>query len=321
MLKVAFGFSGDIVVRRRVGRAASELGPPGKLHRSILLTAIFCVAMAPFDRGWADTTLPSTSPVAAVSTTAVISLSPDDRDALARVTYAEAGDQGSQGIAAVVFTILNRASSGKFQNSVQAVISAPYQFEPVARVGGWRNLPALSRRREVEFDRILAAIQSGQLADPTGGALYFQNRAIVVARAAAGIVPAALIDFGGQPAIARIGDHSFYRDVRFGGAWPRSGARRMDVASSGWGMVLGTFAQEFRALRAIELVKLARGLSENVGQPSAVLLKDGKFYSAVLAGLPEETAATTCAFLRRAGAYCVKVTPAQLADPNADWRN
>ena len=37
-------------------------------------------------------------------------LSFEDREAIGRVTYAEAGKQGEEGIAAVIFTILNRVN-------------------------------------------------------------------------------------------------------------------------------------------------------------------------------------------------------------------
>jgi Cell Wall Hydrolase len=286
----------------------------------MLGTAFLCLVLTPLNHSLANSAGLSASPSAAASAAATISLSIDDRDALARVAYAEAGNQGRQGIAAVVFTILNRVASGKFQNGVQAVVSEPYQFEPVTHAGSWRKLPPLSPGNEAEFDRILAAIGSGQLTDPTGGALYFQNRAIVAARAAAGLVPASLIDFGGQPAIAEIGDHRFYRNVGYLGKWRAGAGRRSDAAQSGWGVALGAFPAEFRALRAIELVKVAVSLPENVGQSTAVRLKDGKVYGALLVGLREDVAASTCASVRRTGAYCVKLAPAELGDPDAAWR-
>ena len=49
-------------------------------------------------------------------------MSPNDREALARVAYAEAGNQGLIGLAAVVYTVMNRVASGEFQDSVEAVI-------------------------------------------------------------------------------------------------------------------------------------------------------------------------------------------------------
>ena len=137
-------------------------------------------------------------------------LSFEDREAIGRVTYAEAGNQGEEGIAAVIFTILNRVNSGQFGSSVQGVIDAPNQFEPATRTGGWRYLPPLDPWQSVQFETILNLILSGRLPDLTGGALFFQNARIVAARAARGAVSSYLVDFGGTPPVAEIGDHRFY---------------------------------------------------------------------------------------------------------------
>lgn len=137
-------------------------------------------------------------------------LSWDDRDALARIAYAEAGNQGDEGIAAVVYTIFNRVNSGQFQSTVQDVIDAPNQFEPATRVGGWRNLPPLNSARSSQFDTILDLILAGRLPDLTNGALFFQNARIVAARATRGKGSWSLVDFGGTPPVAEIGDHRFY---------------------------------------------------------------------------------------------------------------
>jgi hypothetical protein len=137
-------------------------------------------------------------------------LSYEDREAIGRVTYAEAGNQGAEGIAAVIFTILNRVNSGRFGSSVQDVIDAPNQFEPATRAGGWRYLPRLDPWQSVQFETILNLILAGRLPDLTAGALFFQNARIVAARAARGAVSSYLVDFGGTPPVAEIGDHRFY---------------------------------------------------------------------------------------------------------------
>jgi hypothetical protein len=160
----------------------------------------------------ADTALGSPVVVRAAGDLARVHLSADDCDALARVTYAEAGNQGPEGLAAVIYTILNRVASGRFQSTVQAVIDARDQFEPATRAGGWRHLPPLSPGLQAQFDFLLAGILSGRIPDPTRGALYFQNRAVVAARAAAGLVPWSLVDYGGQSPLAEIRDHRFYGD-------------------------------------------------------------------------------------------------------------
>lgn len=144
-----------------------------------------------------------------------VTITISDRDALGRVAFAEAAGQGEAGIAAVVFTILNRVASGRFEADVQGVVDAPGQFEPVMRAGGsWRNLPQLTPDRRLVFGTILNLIVDGRLPDPTNGAIYFQNAAIVAARAAAGEVRPSLVHFGGQSPIAVIRDHSFYGDNR-----------------------------------------------------------------------------------------------------------
>jgi cell wall hydrolase len=137
-------------------------------------------------------------------------LSFEDREAIGRVAYAEADNQGEEGIAAVIFTILNRVFSGQFQDSVQGVVDAPNQFEPATRAGGWGYLPPLDLTQSIQFDTILNLILAGRLPDPTRGALFFRNTRIVAAGAAAGVVSPNLVDLGGTPPVAEIRDHRFY---------------------------------------------------------------------------------------------------------------
>lgn len=136
---------------------------------------------------------------------------PGARDAIARVAYAEAAGQGDAGLAGVVFTILNRLAAGSWGSSVDAVVNARAQFEPVLRAGGdWRALPIASPAQRARIDTIVNLALEGRLPDPTGGALYFQNPAVVAARAKAGAVSRNLVHFGGATPSAVIGDHSFY---------------------------------------------------------------------------------------------------------------
>lgn len=141
----------------------------------------------------------------------------DARDAIARVALAEAGNQGDSGLAAVVYTILNRLQDGRWGGDVDSVINARSQFEPVMRVGGdWRRLPAASAPFQARIDTILNLALDGRLPDLTRGARFFQNAQIVAARARAGQVSADLVDFGGASPSAEIGDHRFYADSRQG---------------------------------------------------------------------------------------------------------
>jgi len=150
----------------------------------------------------------------------------DARDGIARVAYAEAANQGDSGLAAVVYTILNRLQDGRWGASVDSVLNAPHQFEPVMRAGGsWRNLPPVSEARRARIDTIINLVLEGRLPDLTNGARYFQNLKIVAVRAANGQVAASLVNFGGAAPSAVIGAHSFYVQAgRGGGRRPPAGA-------------------------------------------------------------------------------------------------
>jgi N-acetylmuramoyl-L-alanine amidase len=152
---------------------------------------------------------------------------PAQRDAIARVTFAEAGNQGDTGLAGVVYTILNRLMAGTFGNDLTAVLDAPHQFEPVTKAGGWRRLPARSSVEQAHVDTILNLALDGRLPDPTNGARYFQNPAIVADRAQAGTVSSGLVNFGGQKPVAVIRDHAFYES---GGANGASGSRHQTAS-------------------------------------------------------------------------------------------
>jgi N-acetylmuramoyl-L-alanine amidase len=145
-------------------------------------------------------------------------LAPLAREAIARVAYAEAGDQGDSGLAGVVYTIFNRLADGRWGGSLDAVLNAPHQFEPVTHAGGdWRRLRPVSLAQQARIDTIIDLALDGRLPDLTGGARFFQNRRIVAWRAAAGEVPPALVGFGGAVPTATIGAHTFYAE-----AGPRS---------------------------------------------------------------------------------------------------
>jgi len=56
----------------------------------------------------------------------------DELDYLACAVYAEAGNQGIEGMALVADVILNRVDSQEFPNTITEVVNQPYQFEVVA---------------------------------------------------------------------------------------------------------------------------------------------------------------------------------------------
>lgn len=161
---------------------------------------------------------------------------PEARDAIARVAFAEAANQGDSGLAAVVYTILNRLQDGRWGSSVEAVLNARGQFEPVMRAGGsWRNLPPVSEAQRARVSTIINLAIEGRLPDLTNGARFFQNARIVAAREAAGAVSPGLTNFGGAPSSAVIGAHTFYveagrGDAANGGRGGRSSSARPSPA-------------------------------------------------------------------------------------------
>lgn len=143
---------------------------------------------------------------------------PDAREAITRVAFAEAGNQGDSGLAAVVYTILNRVQDGRWGATVEAVINARGQFEPVMRAGGdWRRLPASTVAQRARIETILNLALEGRLPDLTNGARFFQNPQIVADRARRGEVSEGLVNFGGTGPSAVIGAHSFYVEARSAG--------------------------------------------------------------------------------------------------------
>ena len=175
---------------------------------------------------------------------------PGAREAIARIAYAEAAGQGDGGLAGVVFTVLNRLDSGAWGSSIEAVLNAPRQFEPVWRAGGdWRGLAPVSPAQRARIEVILNLALEGRLPDPTRGALYFQNPAIVAARARAGSVSPDLVDFGGRRPSAVIGDHSFY---------PASGAEAFKPARAAQGMPAHPGVRGLFVLESGEIAEDAR---------------------------------------------------------------
>lgn len=154
----------------------------------------------------------------AASGLAALVAGPEAREAITRVAFAEAGNQGDSGLAAVVYTILNRVQDGRWGATVEAVINARGQFEPVMRAGGdWRRLPASTVAQRARIETILNLSLEGRLPDLTNGARFFQNPQIVADRASRGEVSEGLVNFGGTGPSAVIGAHSFYVEARSAG--------------------------------------------------------------------------------------------------------
>jgi hypothetical protein len=99
-----------------------------------------------------------------------------------------------------------------------------------------------------------------------------------------------------------------------------SSAPRLPPVLPGWGVILGVYAQEFHAQRAIDLAKASLNFAADLGQPRVIALKHEKYFNALLVGLDEGRATAACLALRRSGAYCIKLAPSELNNPDAVWR-
>ena len=88
----------------------------------------------------------------------------------------------------------------------------------------------------------------------------------------------------------------------------------------GWGLVLGAYPGEARARQVVSRAKATLGSSTRSGIPLAIARKGTKLYSALLVGLNQREAGAACLLLRSRGAFCLKLTPAALNNPDAVWR-
>jgi spore germination cell wall hydrolase CwlJ-like protein len=128
----------------------------------------------------------------------------EDRDYLIRTIAFEASGEPAMAKIAVAYVVLNRKKSGRWGDTIKAVVTHAGQFEP------WTT-----KRSEIEglspddpryqSAAIIAdAVLSGQTPDPTAGATYFLNPTIVRERNG-GALPS-WASGEGLP----IGSHTFY---------------------------------------------------------------------------------------------------------------
>lgn len=97
------------------------------------------------------------------------------RDLAIRTIYGEAAAEPDDGKLAVAAVIKNRLNTGKFGDSVPAVVLAPNQFEPWMRPDGRARMMAL-KPGTPEYDKIGSMVDqvfSDQAPDPTNGATHF----------------------------------------------------------------------------------------------------------------------------------------------------
>jgi hypothetical protein len=152
-------------------------------------------------------------------------LSPEDRDALIRMGVSEAGGEPTTGQAAVLHVALNRLNSGYGgAKSLSQVVNAPGQFEGMT--SNRANLSSSDPQYQ-RMGQLVDQVTSGQVPDPTGGAVNFYNPVLNARLAAHNGDRSAVASFDdgkGQ----RIGNHVF-----FGGNPDAAGDGSYQVASNG----------------------------------------------------------------------------------------
>ncbi len=125
----------------------------------------------------------------------------NDRELLARILTAEAGNQGPVGMTAAGNVIMNRASTGGYGDGVRGVIMKPGQFSPMNSVTGYaggeqgQNIDAISPSETAYM--VADSLLSGTAGDITKGATHFYNPEISNPSWAQGVE------------FTRIGDHVF----------------------------------------------------------------------------------------------------------------
>lgn len=114
---------------------------------------------------------PASKEVQTSSKNVIYTYTADELEMLAKIIHAEAKGEVYNGKVAVGAVIINRLQSGSFSNTLQGVITAEKQFEPVAN-GTFAKAQPTAEDYE-------AAIESFNGVDPTGGATFFYAPSIV----------------------------------------------------------------------------------------------------------------------------------------------
>jgi len=128
----------------------------------------------------------------------------EDRDYMIRTIAFEASDESDEGKAAVAYVILNRVKSGGWGSTIKDVVTQPGQFEPWMTRREEMEKLSLDDPRYRDAAQIADAVLTGQTPDPTVGATYFLNPAVVRQRRG-GSLPS-----WAQGEGQSIGEHVFY---------------------------------------------------------------------------------------------------------------
>src|SRR3954453_5569325 len=155
---------------------------------------------------------------------------------LGLVAFAEAAVDGSPGMAAVIRVVRNHAADPRFPDDACAVVAQVAQFQPVAQSAVLQKVvrdpegydipqgvgASSPHARRLLLEALRLAREPLRSPDPTGGALYFVNPALMDA----GRCPW----FAAVRRTARIGGHVFLAEYRPGEA---RGGPALDCAAAG----------------------------------------------------------------------------------------
>jgi len=144
------------------------------------------------------------------------------RDYLIKTIVFEGSGETEMGKVAIAYVVLNRKRSGRWGDSIEDVVTSPWQFEPwMTRRKAMEALSA-SDPRYKDAARIADEVLMGDVADPTEGATHFLNPVIVRQRRG-GTLPS-WAGGKGQP----IGRHVFYAPNNNTAALQQPDARRLE---------------------------------------------------------------------------------------------
>lgn len=144
------------------------------------------------------------------------------RDYLIRTIVFEGSGETEIGKVAIAYVVLNRKRSGRWGDSIEDVVTSPWQFEPwMTRRKAMEELSA-SDPRYKDAARIADEVLTAGVADPTEGATHFLNPVIVRQRRG-GTLPS-WARGKGQP----IGRHVFYAPHNNTAALQQSDAGRLE---------------------------------------------------------------------------------------------
>lgn len=134
-----------------------------------------------------------------------------DDDYAVRTILTEAGNQGDTGMAAVGHVIKNRASSGKYGDTISNVVTAPKQFSPWNEENKGtsvdpRRISPDSPSYQKAMD-LWNKVKTGEIEDPTKGATHFANVKTVLAQR--GDLQPWLANMLNNPDTVQIGAHTF----------------------------------------------------------------------------------------------------------------